>query len=173
MTHCFFIYNINDVIISTTEKVFIIWATLVTEVINGTQDPVPFSSNYLEDTGEIENSNISTGSELDLRTGNLLNSSNILKNNSESSSDILLGPIVWSGPKIGVFLAGLSVMSLTIFGNLLVVLSVVLDKKLQTPFNYYVVNLALTDLNVGCSGMTFYTIYNLYGYFPFDFNACW
>ena len=63
-------------------------------------------------------------------------------------------------------------MTETIFGNLLVVLSVALEKKLQTPFNYYIVNLALTDLNIGLSVMTLFVIYNLYEYFPFDFNTC-
>lgn len=83
-----------------------------------------------------------------------------------------LRPILWSPSKIAVLIVTLSIMFETVIGNCLVVLSVLMEKKLQTPFNYYILNLALTDLNVGLSAMPLFTIMNLYGYFPFDSYAC-
>lgn len=105
-------------------------------------------------------------------------SANLTPNQSENFSvaagngTFTLGPIIWRGSKIVSFIASTLIMTETVFGNLLVVLSVALEKKLQTPFNYYIVNLALTDLNIGLSVMTLFIIYNLYEYFPFDFNTC-
>ncbi|XP_037081037.1 muscarinic acetylcholine receptor M1-like [Pollicipes pollicipes] len=83
-----------------------------------------------------------------------------------------LGGVVWSTSKALLFVFQLLVMLETIFGNLLVVLSVKMEKKLQTPFNYYIVNLAITDMNVGISVMSLFAIYNLYGYFPFSTFVC-
>ncbi|XP_076061487.1 muscarinic acetylcholine receptor M4-like isoform X2 [Oratosquilla oratoria] len=60
----------------------------------------------------------------------------------------------------------------TVVGNFLVILSVKVEKKLQTPFNYYIVNLAFTDMNVGMSVMSLFLIYNLYEYFPFNDYLC-
>lgn len=74
--------------------------------------------------------------------------------------------------KIGLFLAGLLVTILTISGNFMVVLAVVIEKRLQTPFNYYILNLALADGNVGVSVMSIYTGFNFHGYFPWSRTVC-
>ncbi|KAG7170284.1 LIAT1-like 4 [Homarus americanus] len=69
--------------------------------------------------------------------------------------------IKWSTSKAILFIVQLVIMLETIFGNLMVILSVKMEKKLQTPFNYYIVNLAFTDMNVGVSVMSLFMIYNL------------
>lgn len=59
------------------------------------------------------------------------------------------------------------IVLITIAGNLLVLLSFALDAKLRQPFNYFIVNLAVTDLLVALFAMSFYTIDTLLGYWPF------
>lgn len=86
----------------------------------------------------------------------------------ESSRD----GINWHGGKIVLFIIQLLIMIETILGNVLVMLSVKIEKKLQTPFNFYIVNLAFTDMNVGLFVMSLFTITNLYEYFPFNNVLC-
>lgn len=149
--------------------VFIIWASVISDIIT-------------QPTNWIEKEELDVSSENSLlNDDNPFSSTNYIANVNKSfhykyhniSGDSFEnGPIVWSGYKIGFFLASLIIMTETVIGNLLVVLSVLLEKKLQTPFNFYIVNLALTDLNVGLSVMTLFIVYNLYEYFPFDAKTC-
>ena len=70
-----------------------------------------------------------------------------------------------------VFLMGLGlvlVLSLTIIGNLAVMVAFVFEKKLQTPFNIYIVNLAVTDFFIGLIAMPLNAAEILFGYWPFD-----
>ena len=92
--------------------------------------------------------------------------------NATDAEPLGAGGIAWSTSKVLLFVFQLLIMLETIFGNLLVVMSVKMEKKLQTPFNYYIVNLAITDMNVGMSVMSLFAIYNLYEYFPFNNFIC-
>ncbi|XP_042856222.1 uncharacterized protein LOC122242871 [Penaeus japonicus] len=83
-----------------------------------------------------------------------------------------LGGINWTASRITLFIIQLVIMVETVLGNLMVILSVKMEKKLQTPFNYYIVNLAFTDMNVGLSVMSLFMINNLYDYFPFGSFLC-
>ncbi|WAR04929.1 ADA2C-like protein [Mya arenaria] len=60
----------------------------------------------------------------------------------------------------------------TIFGNLLVLLSFVIERRLLQPFNLYILNLAVTDFFVAITAMTFYTLDTLLGYWPFGRIMC-
>lgn len=60
----------------------------------------------------------------------------------------------------------------TIFGNLLVILSFMIERKLLQPFNLFILNLAVTDFLVAITAMTFYTIDTLLGYWPFGIYMC-
>lgn len=60
----------------------------------------------------------------------------------------------------------------TAFGNLLVLLSFVIEKRLLQPFNLFILNLAVTDFLVAITAMTFYTIDTLLGYWPFGQIMC-
>jgi hypothetical protein len=71
---------------------------------------------------------------------------------------------------IGVFLSIMTV--LTIFGNILVLYAIKREKQLQTKFNIYIANLAITDLTVAITAMTFYTTDNILGYWPFGEFLC-
>lgn len=71
---------------------------------------------------------------------------------------------------IGVFLTIMTV--LTIFGNILVLFAIKREKQLQTKFNMYIANLAITDLTVAITAMSFYTTDNILGYWPFGKFLC-
>lgn len=61
----------------------------------------------------------------------------------------------------------------TICGNLLVFAAFYRVPKLRAQaFNYYIFNLAITDLSVAVTAMTFYTIDTLFGYWPFGVFMC-
>ena len=67
------------------------------------------------------------------------------------------GADVWAPPEISIF-SGISYFIVAIIatpGNGLIILAVIIDplKKLQTPFNYLLVNLAVADLIMGCIAM--------------------
>lgn len=61
---------------------------------------------------------------------------------------------------------------ITVFGNLLVLLSFIIEKRLLQPFNLFILNLAVTDFLVAITAMTFYTIDTLLGYWPFGYIMC-
>ena len=65
-----------------------------------------------------------------------------------------------------------TVVLVTIFGNVLVLVAVYVNKTLQTTFNYYVVNLAITDFAVAVTAMSFHTTDNILGYWPFGGFLC-
>ena len=61
---------------------------------------------------------------------------------------------VWAPPELSVF-TGISCLIVAIFatvGNGLIIMAVIIDplKKLRTPFNYLLINLAVADLVMGC-----------------------
>lgn len=66
------------------------------------------------------------------------------------------------------------VVILTSLGNLVVILAFVLEKSLtyNNHFNYYIINLAVTDFLVAASAMSFYTVDVLLGYWPFGEFMC-
>lgn len=62
--------------------------------------------------------------------------------------------ITWDKVLLGVFLFGNMVV--TFVGNVLVLMAVYMEKSLQTAFNFFVVNLAITDVTVAVTAMSFY-----------------
>ncbi|XP_062571650.1 muscarinic acetylcholine receptor M2-like [Saccostrea cucullata] len=90
--------------------------------------------------------------------------------NQSSSSTANETNVPWSKIALGVFLY--FIVLVTIFGNILVLVAVKSNKRLQTVFNFYVVNLALTDVLVAVTAMSFYTLDNILGYWPFGRIMC-
>ncbi|KAK2148938.1 hypothetical protein LSH36_474g03041 [Paralvinella palmiformis] len=57
--------------------------------------------------------------------------------------------------------------------NVCTILSFATDRKLRIVANYYIVNLAATDLIVGISSLPFYAVYTiLQWYWPFGYTFC-
>lgn len=77
----------------------------------------------------------------------------------------------WSTVCLVIVLSSLIVV--TIVGNLLVCLSVVLVRKLRKPQNYLLVSLALSDLFVAMFVMPFAIVFELHGgRWPLNYGLC-
>jgi len=153
---------------SDDRDVFIVWAKLVTEISSeiNAGDTWNATSPGPEDYLTTLVDNVS-------RSGNNNSNNSNMSSSSSSSNSIVLDMVIhWSGFKVGVLIGTLLILFETVIGNVLVISAVLTDKKLQTPFNYYIVNLAMCDMNVGLSVMTLFVAHNLYEFFPFDSLTC-
>ncbi|XP_069142391.1 alpha-2A adrenergic receptor-like [Argopecten irradians] len=94
---------------------------------------------------------------------------NLTSNDSDTDPD---GPtqLIWRSVGMGIIMY--AAVLLTIVGNILVLIAVAKNKRLQTVFNIYVVNLAVTDLLVAVTAMSFYTTETVLGYWPFGEFLC-
>ncbi|XP_043533790.1 muscarinic acetylcholine receptor M2-like [Chiloscyllium plagiosum] len=60
----------------------------------------------------------------------------------------------------------------TIIGNILVIVSIKINRQLQTTNNYFIFSLACADLIIGAFSMNLYTIYTVNGYWPLGPVVC-
>jgi len=66
-----------------------------------------------------------------------------------------------------------AVLSLATFGgNLLVVVSFSIDRRLRTVSNYFLLSLSIADLTIGVISMPFYSVYVLLDWWPFGRVVC-
>ncbi|GCB61160.1 hypothetical protein scyTo_0011263 [Scyliorhinus torazame] len=70
-----------------------------------------------------------------------------------------------------VILTG-SLSLVTIIGNILVIVSIKLNRHLQTINNYFLFSLACADLIIGVFSMNIFTIYTVSGYWPLGPVVC-
>ena len=73
------------------------------------------------------------------------------------------GPECWPAPfgsLLTIFIAvSLAIcIVVTTFGNLLVLVSFVVDRQIRQPTNFFIASLAVTDVLIGTMSMPFYTV---------------
>ena len=68
-------------------------------------------------------------------------------------------------------MAGLTSLFTTV-GNILVVISFIVEKNLRQPSNYLIASLAVTDILIGMFSMPFYSLYLLMKYWPLGQTLC-
>lgn len=73
-----------------------------------------------------------------------------------------------------VFIAFVSAVlsSITVCGNIMVMVSFKIDKQLQNISNYFLFSLALADFFIGLISMPLFTVYTILGYWPFGQHVC-
>ncbi|XP_056307944.1 muscarinic acetylcholine receptor M2 [Danio aesculapii] len=94
-----------------------------------------------------------------------------------SSSDANKTNFFQDGPfkpvEFVLIVLGLSILSLiTIIGNVLVMLSIKVNRNLQTVNNYFLFSLACADLFIGVFSMNLYTVYIVTGHWPLGALVC-
>jgi len=68
---------------------------------------------------------------------------------------------IWQIVLLGL-LAGTTCI-LTVGGNMIVILSFIIERNIRQPTNYFIASLAVSDLLIGAVSMPFYTVYLLTG----------
>uniref|UniRef100_A0AAY4B222 Muscarinic acetylcholine receptor n=1 Tax=Denticeps clupeoides TaxID=299321 RepID=A0AAY4B222_9TELE len=79
----------------------------------------------------------------------------------------------YSTAEVVIIALGLGTLSLvTVIGNILVILSIKVNRNLQTVNNYFLFSLACADLVIGLFSMNLYTVYIVIGYWPLGPVVC-
>ncbi|RXG52448.1 putative muscarinic acetylcholine receptor gar-2, partial [Armadillidium vulgare] len=102
-------------------------------------------------------SNTSEGNNSDCWTNGIYPSSNCTRNTSNSQEPHTILPpfLLWQTILIGIGCA--CSIILTVGGNLLVLLSFIVERAIRQPSNYFIASLAVTDVIIGSVSMPFYT----------------
>ncbi|XP_034032627.1 muscarinic acetylcholine receptor M2-like [Thalassophryne amazonica] len=100
---------------------------------------------------------------------NLSSSTNTSSNHN--SSTILESPYTTVEIALIVMVSG-TLSLITITGNILVMLSIKVNRNLQTVNNYFLFSLACADLIIGICSMNLYTVYIVIGSWPLGALVC-
>ncbi|KAJ0069706.1 hypothetical protein NL108_012342 [Boleophthalmus pectinirostris] len=102
-----------------------------------------------------------------------LNSSDTANMSSVDPSSGLFSKSQYTALEIGlIILVAGSLSLITVIGNILVMLSIKVNRNLQTVNNYFLFSLACADLIIGVCSMNLYTVYIVIGYWPLGAVVC-
>ncbi|XP_048356837.1 muscarinic acetylcholine receptor M2 isoform X1 [Sphaerodactylus townsendi] len=113
-----------------------------------------------------------------LRFKNYL-STNLLDTNMNNSTNVTsledvmaLGSPYKTVEVVFIVIVAGSLSLVTIIGNILVMVSIKVNRHLQTVNNYFLFSLACADLIIGVFSMNLYTLYTVIGYWPLGPVVC-
>uniref|UniRef100_A0A4W5JUX7 Muscarinic acetylcholine receptor n=1 Tax=Hucho hucho TaxID=62062 RepID=A0A4W5JUX7_9TELE len=105
-----------------------------------------------------------------METLNFTNYSNLSSDNGSSS--LFSGSPYKTVEIVLIILVAGSLSLVTIIGNILVMLSIKVNRNLQTVNNYFLFSLACADLIIGLCSMNLYTVYIVIGHWPLGPVVC-
>ncbi|XP_038243649.1 muscarinic acetylcholine receptor M2 [Dermochelys coriacea] len=92
--------------------------------------------------------------------------------NSSAEDVMALGSPYKTVEVVFIVLVAGSLSLVTIIGNILVMVSIKVNRHLQTVNNYFLFSLACADLIIGVFSMNLYTLYTVIGYWPLGPVVC-
>nr|XP_029497084.1 muscarinic acetylcholine receptor M4-like isoform X5 [Oncorhynchus nerka] len=104
-------------------------------------------------------------------------SANLSCNDSGTNETCVVGEEEMGSPYKAVEMVFIALVTgslsfVTVTGNILVMLSIKVNRHLQTVNNYFLFSLACADLIIGAFSMNLYTVYIIVGYWPLGPVAC-
>ncbi|XP_031173205.1 muscarinic acetylcholine receptor M2-like [Sander lucioperca] len=101
-----------------------------------------------------------------------LNFSNTTNISSDDNTSLFSGSPYSTVEIVLIILVAGSLSLITVIGNILVMLSIKVNRNLQTVNNYFLFSLACADLIIGVCSMNLYTVYIVIGYWPLGAVVC-
>ncbi|KAM3869971.1 muscarinic acetylcholine receptor M2-like [Diretmus argenteus] len=102
---------------------------------------------------------------------NVSHSTNLTSSDDMNTSLLSGSPYTTVEIVVIILVAG-SLSVVTVFGNILVMLSIKVNRNLQTVNNYFLFSLACADLIIGLCSMNLYTVYIVIGHWPLGAVVC-
>lgn len=90
----------------------------------------------------------------------------------EGAEEVVFGSPYKTVEMVFIALVTGSLSFVTVTGNILVMLSIKVNRHLQTVNNYFLFSLACADLIIGVFSMNLYTVYLIMGYWPLGPVVC-
>ncbi|XP_055346039.1 muscarinic acetylcholine receptor M4-like [Paramacrobiotus metropolitanus] len=84
--------------------------------------------------------------------------------------DQTAGP--WLQPSIVLCLLAILLLASSLIANILITISILCFPKLRTNFNFYLLNIAVSDIIFSVSSLGNFCPLTYYGYYPFSSGAC-
>ncbi|KPI95886.1 Muscarinic acetylcholine receptor DM1 [Papilio xuthus] len=101
----------------------------------------------------------------------MLNDSSVPANLTELAAALPASPYSLA-QTIVIAIVGSVLSVLTVVGNSMVMISIKIDKQLQTISNYFLFSLAVADFAVGLISMPLFTMFTIFGYWPLGPHIC-
>ncbi|XP_021441521.2 muscarinic acetylcholine receptor M4 isoform X2 [Oncorhynchus mykiss] len=148
----------------------------------GTQTPIPQLQNAETQTDRDPQvpSTFRASEDTDSSLSNISRdvlSANLSCNDSGTNETCVVGEEEMGSPYKAVEMVFIALVTgslsfVTVTGNILVMLSIKVNRHLQTVNNYFLFSLACADLIIGAFSMNLYTVYIIVGYWPLGPVAC-